>query len=238
MTKKAQKSVSDADVGKLRKTYNLLGSANANERDAAFTVIFTILKRYNRTWSDLLGLISAPSTMAMNVASIDRKTLREQHELLGGTVKERETARTAILWILERYRASWNDLLGVISDVGNFSSSPTVLILLPVPEAPDPLDILVSFLPQFIDVTDDEVVAIALWILHLFFFEQFETTPRLVLASPVPGCGKTVVLECIELLGKRPLKTDGITPASIYHLIDSQLRSVQFCLTKLIIMPG
>jgi hypothetical protein len=40
----------------------------------------------------------------------------------------------------------------------------------------------------------------------------------------LPGCGKSTVLEAIELLGATPLKSDSITPASIYHLIDSEKR--------------
>lgn len=58
------------------------------------------------------------------------------------------------------------------------------------------------------------------------FFSQFKISPRLALTSPVPGCGKSTILDCIELLGATTLKTDGITPAAICHLIDREKRTL------------
>lgn len=117
---------------------------------------------------DLLDLIAVSSSIS-GVSLADKHTLRDQHELLGGSPDEREAARTTILWILERYRASWNDLLGIIADVAPGSLQLDPLILLPVPIAPDPLELLTGFLPSFFDVTEDEYIAISLWILHSFF---------------------------------------------------------------------
>jgi Protein of unknown function (DUF3631) len=224
MAKKPNQYPTEGEVRHLRAFYFLLGSSNRHERDNAFARIWATLRRYGRAWSNLLDLIAVSSPVA-GVSLTDRFTLREQHELLGGAAEERETAREAILWILQRYRASWNDLLGIIAGVATGSSHPDPLILLPVPTAPDPLELLTGFLPSFFDVTDDEYIAIALWILHSFFFSQFKISPRLVLTSPVPGCGKSTILDCIELLGATPLKTDGITPAAICDLIDRERRT-------------
>jgi transposase len=47
-------------------------------------------------------------------------------------------------------------------------------------------------------------------------------TPRLALSSPVRGCGKTTLLSMIERLVRRARKTDGITPAATYWLIDRE----------------
>jgi hypothetical protein len=170
--------------------------------------------------------VSSPSATSANVNPADRKLLREQHELLGGTPLEREAARTAILWVLERYRATWNDLIGIISGVSGFNQQPASIWLLPVPGAPDPLELLTGLILQFVDLTDDEVLAVSLWTLHTFLFNQFEATPRLLLVSPVPGCGKTTILRIIKLLGSVPLKTVGISPAAIYHLLDRERRSL------------
>lgn len=219
------KSPSPADVGRLRAAYNRLGQLNG-EGDAAFGAIVLILRRYGKVWSDLLGLIATPSSMATDIPPEDRKVLREQHEVLGNSVADRKAARKAILWVLERHRLTWNDLLGVISGVDDFDPSASPLILLPVPKAPDPLDLLTGFLHQFFDVTEDETIAIALWILHTYAYEAFENTPRLLLSSPVPSCGKTTVLEAIKLLGRRPLKADGITPAAIVQFVHAEKRPV------------
>jgi hypothetical protein len=224
MAKKA-KYLPETDIRRLRACYRLLGSCNRYERDNAFAQIWSILRRHGRNWNDLLSLLSAPTTVA-GISEKDRKTLRDQHEVLGGSAEERETARTTILWILERYRCTWNDLLGTIGDATAGSGSPKPFVVLPVPVIPDPLELLTEFVPQFFGVTEDEVVAIALWVIHTYLFDQFEVTPRLTLTSPVPGCGKTTILKIIRLLGATPLKTDGISPAAIYHLIDRDRRTL------------
>src|SRR6267378_4021927 len=108
MAKKPNQHLTEGEINRLRKCYFLLGSSNRHERDSAFAQIWSILRRYGRKWSDLLDMIAVPSPVA-GVTTDHRHTLREQHELLGGTPEEREIAREAILWILQRYRASWND---------------------------------------------------------------------------------------------------------------------------------
>jgi hypothetical protein len=60
-------------------------------------------------------------------------------------------------------------------------------------------------------------MAVALWTLHCYVFDRFTITPRLVLLSPVRGCGKTTLLALLELLVANPDKSDNTTPAAIYH---------------------
>jgi hypothetical protein len=65
-------------------------------------------------------------------------------------------------------------------------------------------------------------VAVVLWILHAHVYDRLQITPRLALVSPVRGCGKTVLLSLVETLVPKPEKSDSITPAAIYHIIDSK----------------
>jgi Protein of unknown function (DUF3631) len=65
-----------------------------------------------------------------------------------------------------------------------------------------------------------EYVAVALWILHTHVYDRFTVTPRLALRSPVPGCGKTTLLDVITRLAARPAKFDAITTAALYRLLD------------------
>ena len=55
-----------------------------------------------------------------------------------------------------------------------------------------------------------------------FCLPAFTVTPRLTLTSPVRGCGKTTLLDLIEALCLRPLKSDSITAAGIYHAVDRE----------------
>jgi hypothetical protein len=55
---------------------------------------------------------------------------------------------------------------------------------------------------------------------HTFVYQRFAVTPRLMVTSPVRGCGETTLLDLLEALCVRPLKSDSITAASIYHVVD------------------
>jgi hypothetical protein len=60
-------------------------------------------------------------------------------------------------------------------------------------------------------------IILVAWILHAYVFEQFIHTPRLLIFSREPGCGKTVLLVCIEALTSNALRISATTPAVIYR---------------------
>jgi hypothetical protein len=68
-------------------------------------------------------------------------------------------------------------------------------------------------------------VAVAAWVLHTYVFDLFIHTPRLLLYSREPGCGKTVLLVCIEALANDPLHVSATTPAVIYHRLKTDPRT-------------
>jgi Protein of unknown function (DUF3631) len=86
----------------------------------------------------------------------------------------------------------------------------------------NPLDLVHHLLQRYVALTDHQFVAGALWIVHTFVYHRFTVTPRLTLTSPVRGCGKTTLLDLLEALCVRPLKSDSITAASIYHAVDRE----------------
>src|ERR1039458_7685305 len=53
-------------------------------------------------------------------------------------------------------------------------------------------------------------VAVTLWIIHTHLIEHFVTTPRLVIRGPDKQCGKSRLMECLELLCRSAQVT--ITP--------------------------
>jgi hypothetical protein len=63
----------------------------------------------------------------------------------------------------------------------------------------------------------EHAVIVTVWILHVYVFEQFVHTPRLLIFSREPGCGKTVLLVCIEVLTNNALRISATTPAVIYR---------------------
>ena len=63
--------------------------------------------------------------------------------------------------------------------------------------------------------------ALALWTVFTHTFDAWESSPRLALTSPVPGCGKTTVLSLLGQLVRRPLPTSNITSAVVFRAISS-----------------
>jgi hypothetical protein len=90
----------------------------------------------------------------------------------------------------------------------------------------DPLDVVHHLLQRYVKLTAHQFVAVSLWIVHTFVYQRFTVTPRLTLTSPVRGCGKTRLLDLVEALCVRPLKSDSITAASIYHAVDRDHRTL------------
>ncbi len=62
--------------------------------------------------------------------------------------------------------------------------------------------------------------AITLWIADAHAFEAFIISPRLNLHSPEKGCGKTLTLDIIATFVPRALRTESITPAVLFRLVE------------------
>jgi hypothetical protein len=59
----------------------------------------------------------------------------------------------------------------------------------------NPLDLVHHLLQRYVDMTPHQFVAVSLWIAHTFVYQRFTVTPRLMVTSPVRGCGKTTLLD-------------------------------------------
>jgi len=68
--------------------------------------------------------------------------------------------------------------------------------------------------------TKEAADATALWILHTFLLEVFNTSPRLAITSPERQCGKTTLIDILGLVTRCPLPTANATPASIFRVIE------------------
>jgi hypothetical protein len=95
----------------------------------------------------------------------------------------------------------------------------------PWPEAVDGaavLDEVAKKVSSYVALPDGAADAIALWIMHAHTYEAFIHSPRLNFRSPMKGCGKTLALDVLAVLTPRSLRTESITPAFLFRLVEGQ----------------
>lgn len=82
---------------------------------------------------------------------------------------------------------------------------------------------LCAYVRQYVVATDEEVLVIALWVLHTYVYDQYPQTPYLAVTSAEKGSAKTRVLEVIEQVVRKPWRTIVPSEAVLYrHIHDIQ----------------
>lgn len=82
------------------------------------------------------------------------------------------------------------------------------------------LDEMVAQIERYVMLPREAATAIALWIIHCHGFELFPITPRLLIVSPTPRCGKTRLIEILERLVPKALRADNISAASLFRVVE------------------
>lgn len=92
----------------------------------------------------------------------------------------------------------------------------------------DPVERVRGWLDRFVcTVNDSDLDLLALWAVHTHLCHETYTTPRLVLDSPVPGSGKTTVLEHLERLCLHPIQMAALSsPALLTRMLDAGTRTI------------
>lgn len=90
------------------------------------------------------------------------------------------------------------------------------------------LDEVREWLGRFVCTVDEsDLDLLTLWAAHTHLVVETYTTPRLILDSPVPGSGKTTVLEHLERLCLHPVQMASLSsPALLTRMLDAGLRTV------------
>jgi len=70
-------------------------------------------------------------------------------------------------------------------------------------------------------ITQGQADLLALWIAHTYATDQLDVTPRLLITSPEPTCGKTLALDFTARLVARPVSTSSMTPAVVFRVIEA-----------------
>jgi hypothetical protein len=84
------------------------------------------------------------------------------------------------------------------------------------------LDSITAFLRRFLaSLSDHHFDVLALWVVHTHAIAAADATPYLHITSPEKECGKTRVLEVLDLLANTSAGTLDPTPAALYRGINS-----------------
>jgi len=77
--------------------------------------------------------------------------------------------------------------------------------------------VLHLFEANHVVLTIEQTITDALWILHTYVFDQFLHTPRLLLRSTEPECGKTTLLSLMARLVDNEFTTSNTSAAVLYY---------------------
>ena len=139
-----------------------------------------------------------------------------------------EIARTKLEKLMSEHGLKWRDLPEIVRRRRahqNAGSSANSTSQSAGPQV-NVLDLTLRLLGLHVRLAEEQRMAVALWILHSHVYDRFPVSPRLVLTSPVRGCGKTTLLILLEMLTARPLRTDNVTAAAIYHCLSLMARTL------------
>jgi hypothetical protein len=146
--------------------------------------------------------------------------------MMGGDAAAAEKAREQIKKMLKEHGYDFHDLPTLLAGKGE--SKPTEADTFgdeasDVPNVPSPFDLIEEIRREYIWVTDDESLLVALWVLNTYTFDRFLHSPRLGIVSPFPGLGKTNFLTFLRLLVRKAESYDDISPAALKRSIGSPL---------------
>lgn len=89
------------------------------------------------------------------------------------------------------------------------------------------LDALVVFLCRFVVFPSvHHARAVALWVVHTYAIDATDVTPRLHIASPEPRCGKSRLVDLLELLVFAPLVVVNISEAALFRTLKEATRTL------------
>jgi hypothetical protein len=90
------------------------------------------------------------------------------------------------------------------------------------------LDDVVLLLDRFMAMSEEQLHALALWVAMTHVYEDFDVVPYLFVTSAEKRCGKSLLLDLLEVLALRGRSTANISPAALYRMLDEQHPTLLF----------
>lgn len=80
---------------------------------------------------------------------------------------------------------------------------------------------LATFIRRFVVMTDDQLLVVALWVIHTHCISHVVQTPYLSISSPDSECGKSRLMEVLEVLVRKAWMVIRPSDAVAYRYIDA-----------------
>ncbi len=82
------------------------------------------------------------------------------------------------------------------------------------------LDEMAKEIRRYTVLSENQVVAVTLWIVFTWFHEQATVSPVLNISSPEKRCGKSTLLSLVSMLSFKALTASNITPAAVFRAVE------------------
>jgi Protein of unknown function (DUF3631) len=86
----------------------------------------------------------------------------------------------------------------------------------------DLLDRLSTIIRRHVVMADHAAETTAFWVIHTYLLDCFGISPRLAIASPERGCGKTTLVDILSRLVMRPLPVANATASAVFRVVEIQ----------------
>jgi len=86
----------------------------------------------------------------------------------------------------------------------------------------DVLDEISQLFTKYLVLPEGAAEILTLWAAHTHVFDAFQHTPRLNITSPESECGKTLLLDVLETVTPKSLRTENVTTAVLFRIIDKE----------------
>jgi hypothetical protein len=111
--------------------------------------------------------------------------------------------------------------MSVLASTWEESAAPVISAQMPPGRLADVLDAICEFLQRHVVFSSPaQPTVIALWVAHTWILDAFDCTPYINTWSPEKRCGKTKLLDCLELIVAKPWRAVSPSEAVLYRKIE------------------
>jgi hypothetical protein len=92
-----------------------------------------------------------------------------------------------------------------------------------IENGPKVVEEMKALIQRYVIMSEAQALVVTLWTIHTYLFPGYRgSTGYLHISSPVEECGKSQLLEVVELFAANPTTVGGATPAALIRVIDKE----------------